>query len=175
MTAFSAVPSWLLMPGTAETIGNMGKDVQDFYRPIFDMPALQADTNSGKVMGFVGGIAGAMGKAVLSGPAAPLLFGAEAFGSKSGRALDTGANASQALLEGSGSGALNTLLGFLPGGAQNQGLVRSGLTRAARGVGLGLGVTAGENALSRIHQQGTALMQGWQDNVMLRIESHLLI
>lgn len=171
------------LPGNAELATQVGKDVREYYEPIFTDPALTPSTTSGEVAGFVGNLAGTMGKAVLAGPGAPLLFGAEALGEGGGSALERGATPGQATVKAVGSGTLNTALAFIPGGkfGSGQNLARAfeeggklaiakevgkGLTaRAIRGTTLGTGVTATENLLSRTYDPKTPLLEGLGANV----------
>ena len=143
----------------------MGQDIRKWYEPLFTEPSLQADTLMGRGTEFAGGIAGTLGKATLSGPAAPFVFGGEALGSKAGEALDTGATGGQATLEALGSGAINTGLAFLPmGKMEASSLGRLLAQRTVRGLVLGTGVTVGENLLTRIHRD-TPLTHGLAENV----------
>jgi len=170
-------------PEQAEFNKRLGKDIREYYRPLFEDSALVPNTTSGRIAGFVGNIAGTMGKAVLSGPAAPAVFGAEALGEGGGAALERGATPGQATVKAVGSGVLNTALAFIPGGkfGSEQGLAKAfmeggkwtiskevakGLgARAVRGTVLGTTVTGVENLLSRVYDPKTPLMEGWSDNV----------
>jgi len=169
----------LFTNGQGQNWRESGEDVQNYYRPLTEGPAIQQgsgpldwmtarpSTKGGRVAGIVSGIAGTMGKAILEGPAAPLMFGAEAAGAKAGAALDTGATPTQAALEAGGSGALNTALGglTLPGSSAGQSLLRSILTRGAKGVGLATVTTPVENLLTRIHKPDQPLWEGYGENV----------
>lgn len=166
IVGYGLLPGAAINPEVGTAMRQSGEDVQRYYEPLFTDSALQAETRSGKVTGFVGGIGGAFGKALLTGPAAPLLFGLEAFGAKGGQALDTGATPNQAMVEATGSATLNTALGILPGGKQGQSLARAAATRVGRGVVLGAGVTVGENLLTRIHDAKVPLTQGMAENIV---------
>ena len=180
--ALKKIIGWGLLPGLMaypqdrQRAIEVGRDVREYYAPLFN-DRFQGDalgqfltgsptTPTGKGTQFVGNIAGTLGKAVLSGPAAPLVFGAEAAGNKAGEALDTGATGAQALVEGALSGNINAGMAFIPGGnATGTSLSRMLIGRTLRGVGLGLGSTAAENLITRIHREDTPLMHGWQENV----------
>jgi hypothetical protein len=182
------IASFLLNPTASEPMvqGSIdaGKDIRDYYLPLFTDPALQAETTSGRAAEFVGNLAGTMGKAVLSGPLAPLTFGAEAFGESAGSALERGATPGQATAKAVGSGTLNTALAFIPGGkfGSNEALGqafaaggkaaiakeigRGAAVRVARGTVLGTGVTLAENTLSKATgDENVTPLQGWGENV----------
>lgn len=161
--------AWLF-PGneaSATAAREVGQDVRNYYQPLFTSPSLLPTTTAGRGAEFVSGIAGAIAKAVGTGPFAPLVFGAEAFGESAGSALERGATPWQATGKAVGSGAINTLLGLIPGSkfggeeALGEAIKRGGIAsiigeaakgvgvRAARGTVLGTGVTVGENLLDR--------------------------
>jgi hypothetical protein len=166
-----------------QLVARVGKDIRDYYTPLFTDPSLAPETTSGHVADFAAGIAGTMTKAVLTGPAAPFVFGGEAFGESGGSALERGATPGQAMFKATGSGALNTALAFVPGGkfgseqaladAFAQGgkmavakeLAKGVTARVARGAALGTGVTVAENLLSRPYAPNTPLLEGAQDNI----------
>lgn len=178
--------AWLF-PGneaSATAAREVGEDVRKYYLPLLADPSLLPTTTAGRGAEFLGGIAGAMGKAVGTGPFAPLVFGAEAFGESAGASLDRGATPWQATGKAVGSGAINTLLGLIPGSkfggeeALAQAIKRGGVAsiigeaakgvgvRAARGTVLGTGVTVGENLLDRITGvPNKHLLEGATENI----------
>lgn len=175
-------------PRAAEAAREVGTDVRNYYKPLFTDASLQPQGTAGEVAGFVGGIAGAMGKAIGSGPFAPLVFGAEAFGESAGSALERGASTGQAAVKATGSGAINALLGVIPGmkfggeealaEAIKRGAVPGIIAEASKGIGvraargtiLGGVVTGGENLLDRVTGQPT---KPWREGLGENIKTFI--